>query len=75
MTGLAFDMDRCEWSIDGASAPGGDDEECPNVATWSLGADGEWHVCDRCAELPALKRFRKRVHIGERMGTYSEPAR
>ena len=39
------------------------DEQGHAKATWSLGSNGQWHVCDECAALPEFKMFRKRVRL------------
>lgn len=36
---------------------------CTNRAMLSVGANGEWHLCDTCAALPDFKRFRRRVPL------------
>lgn len=33
---------------------------CNNEATVSVGHEGKWHLCDRCAALPHFKRYRVR---------------
>jgi hypothetical protein len=38
---------------------------CPNEATVSVGANGQWHLCESCAALPYSKRFRKRMPLRE----------
>jgi hypothetical protein len=37
--------------------------DCPNDAAVSLGADGAYHVCASCADLPELKRYRVRTPL------------
>jgi hypothetical protein len=47
--------DRCEWNPK-AGCPARLDDEPHGNATVSVG-DGEWHLCARCAALPAFERF------------------
>ena len=57
--------ERCEWNPELSklaltpSAPG----DCENEATQSVGAYGEYHLCDSCAELPEFNRFRVRTAL------------
>lgn len=56
--------EACEWNP-AANAPaimGG--PVCPLPATVSVGANGQWHVCEACAKLPHFERLRKRTKIG-----------
>lgn len=54
--------DRCEWNPrDGCAAIG--DDGCKNEAKVSVGANGFWHLCEDCAELPFFRRFKKRTHL------------
>ena len=55
--------DTCEWDP-GREAPATHFGPCYNEAVWSVGANGEWHLCHSCAALPRFKRFRKRTGIG-----------
>lgn len=34
--------------------------DCRNDATLSVGANGQWHVCDACAALPEFAKYRRR---------------
>lgn len=36
---------------------------CPSEAEISVGANGQWHLCEECAALPQFKRFRKRTAL------------
>lgn len=36
---------------------------CQREATLSVGANGEWHLCEKCAALPAFKRYRNRAPV------------
>jgi hypothetical protein len=38
--------------------------DCPNDASVVLGANGKWHVCASCAQLPEFRRFRVRGPVG-----------
>lgn len=70
MTGLSdVDMSRldrgyktCEWNpVDGREAQIGDDPgACRRIARVYLGANGAWHLCEKCAALPNFKRFKAR---------------
>lgn len=42
--------------------------DCKNEATVSVGAAGEWHLCDSCAALPFFKRLRKRTPLKRSRG-------
>ena len=62
-------MSRCEWDPKHNRAARvlgrhrSDDvivEGCPNEATICVGANGQWHLCESCAELPEFRRFRIR---------------
>ena len=33
-------------------------------ALWSVGACGQWHLCDACAQLPRFRRYRVRRLLG-----------
>lgn len=57
--------ERCEWNpiFHTPAADDTADSNCPNYATLSVGASGQWHLCDSCAALPAFKRFRRRVRL------------
>lgn len=37
---------------------------CCNPATFVIGANGKWHLCEWCAALPAFKKFRKVIERG-----------
>jgi len=32
-------------------------------AVWSVGARGQWHLCEACAALPRFSRYRVRVRL------------
>lgn len=32
-------------------------------AVWLIGANGQWRVCDSCAKLPTLRRYKVRKRI------------
>jgi hypothetical protein len=63
----------CEWDpvmggpawdlADGSARLNG----CTRKATVSVGANGEWHLCNRCAGLPCFRRFRVRRPIARRV--------
>jgi hypothetical protein len=57
--------ERCEWDPDRDSAAE-ESDGCRNEATLSVGADGNWHLCESCAALPAFDRYRKRVPLDPR---------
>lgn len=53
--------ERCEFNPATGEASLTHHSGCPNEATLSVGANGQWHVCASCAEHPALKkRFKVR---------------
>lgn len=76
-------MGKCEWNptqnhpamVFGISHPFPQEAEdhgnCQNEATVCVGADGEWHLCENCAALPAFKRFKVRRLLQK--ATPSEP--
>lgn len=53
----------CEWDPARDAPALGDGTGCPNEATISVGAAGEWHLCERCASLPRFGRFRVRRQL------------
>lgn len=61
-------MELCEWNpvlqepAENPRRP----TDCPNMAELSVGAEGQWHLCRRCAGLPVFRRFRIRKTIYSR---------
>lgn len=55
--------DQCEWEPK-HGRPAHLDDEHHGDATVSVGADGQWHLCKSCAQLPQFKRFTTRKEIG-----------
>lgn len=55
-------MGQCEWNPTHKRAAylG---ESCRKEATVSLGASGQWHLCEDCARLPEFKRYKVRGKI------------
>jgi len=43
------------------------ENELHAVATWIVGCNGKWRLCDACAALPEFKRLRKRSRITWRL--------
>lgn len=58
-------MSPCEWNPN-KNAPAAGDDGCRNDATVCVGADGQWHLCDECAELPRFARYRVRTPLNRR---------
>jgi hypothetical protein len=48
--------DKCEWNPK-AGCPALLTDEPHGDATVSVGPNGEWHLCARCAALPAFALF------------------
>jgi hypothetical protein len=58
--------ERCEWwPAEDQPATGVPGEACPNLATLSVGAGNNWHLCDSCAALPRFRRLRRRISLRE----------
>ncbi len=38
-------------------------EEQHAPAVWIVGGNGQWRLCEECAQLPEFKRLRKRVRV------------
>jgi hypothetical protein len=58
-------VNPCEWNPKrNAAANAGDPDACPNEVEWSVGSNGEWHLCASCAALPRFKRYKTRKRIG-----------
>ncbi len=55
--------DQCEWEPK-HGRPAHTEDEPHADATVSVGADGQWHLCASCAQLPQFKRFTTRKDIG-----------
>lgn len=52
--------DLCEWDpVKGAAAIDGEETACKNYVSFVVGRDGNFRLCEMCAELPAFKRFKK----------------
>jgi hypothetical protein len=66
--------ERCEWDPVRDSAAE-EADGCPNEATLSVGADGNWHLCESCAALPEFDCFRKRVPLDPRVGLVAAAAK
>lgn len=49
------------------------DPGCENEATMSVGANGQWRLCDICAALPQFARFRKRKPLRRARSTLASP--
>lgn len=50
---------KCEWNPEKNEAAKTSDG-CQNEATWRVGSNGEWLLCEKCAALPEFERFRVR---------------
>lgn len=55
-------MALCEWDPD-SDRLATVDEGCGNDAVVSVGADGQFHLCESCAGLPVFNRYRRLVAI------------
>lgn len=55
----------CEWDPERNDKARSIDEAHAE-ATISVGANGQWHLCESCAALPEFKRFRKRTRLRQR---------
>lgn len=54
--------EQCEWNPTLNAAASSDDAPHGD-AVWCVGAQGQWHLCDSCAQLPRFARFKKtRLH-------------
>ena len=53
----------CEWNWE-AGRPAYYNDPWHACATWIVGADGQWRLCDACAKLPRFRRFRVRIWSG-----------
>jgi hypothetical protein len=51
----------CEWAPLACRAAESDDDAyaCLHEATVCVGANGQWHLCVACADLPKFRRFKK----------------
>lgn len=58
----------CEWNPT-ADRPSQSGDPPHADATVSLGADGDWHLCEACAALPRFARFRTRKPLRRAGGT------
>lgn len=54
--------DLCEYNAD-AHRAAFDDEPPHAEATWIVGAEGQWRLCEACAQLPEFRRYRVRKRI------------
>lgn len=54
-------MSFCEWNPELSRAAEAGEHEVE--ATVCVGANGEWHLCASCAELPIFGRFKKRTQL------------
>ena len=55
-------MNRCEWNPR-TNEPATSDDGCHEEARWSIGSNGQWHLCDNCQKLPQFKRFSVRKKL------------
>lgn len=55
----------CEWNpvFNILSTEPLEEGDCPNEATWRVGHDGQYHLCDSCAALPFFKRYKSRARL------------
>lgn len=60
-------MSKCEWNpVEHCAAEEPSKAfDCQNEATLSVGADGQWHLCQSCATDPYFKRFKTRAVLGK----------
>jgi hypothetical protein len=58
-------MADCEWNpTENRAAFEG--EPSHGEATWMVGVDGKWHLCEACATSEAFKRYRVRRRLTRR---------
>lgn len=64
-TGVAHKhWNGCEWDpARDALAYAHDAHHGLNLATWIVGANGNYRLCDSCAALPTFQRYRRRKRI------------
>jgi hypothetical protein len=61
-------MELCEWNplknCPATSRPDGSDRAgCTREAIVSVGIKPNWHLCSQCADLPAFRKFRRRIPL------------
>lgn len=58
-------MSRCEFNptTGEPSSDPANPGDCRNEAAFSVGHDGQWHVCADCAALPFFRKYRKRTRL------------
>lgn len=55
--------ERCDWNPEANEPAIIDGPGCQNTAELSVGANGDWHLCPSCADLPAFKKYRARTPL------------
>lgn len=64
--------DACEWNPETNQAA--EDWEVHGEARWVVGTGkNNWHLCDKCKELPKFKRFKKKLNSSIKKGDQSMP--
>lgn len=58
-------MADCEWNPS-EHRPAFEGDPIHGEAVWSVGVDGKWHLCERCAALPEFSRYRNRRRLTRR---------
>jgi hypothetical protein len=57
-------MADCEWNP-AENRPAYEDDPPHGEATWTVGVDGKWHLCEACAQSETFKRYRVRRPLTE----------